>query len=246
MNKMDLTNKTAIVTGGGRGIGRAICQKLSSLGANIVINYAGNDAQAEKTRALCPGSVLVKGDVSDSACCQEILKICEETFGAPDILVNNAGITRDNLIMRMCEEDFDRVLAVNLKGAFNLTKLVTRPMLRQKSGRIVNIASVVGICGNAGQANYAASKAGLIGLTKSAAKELAPRGITVNAVAPGFIETDMTAVLSGDLKKELQKSIPMVRLGSGADVANAVAFLCSDLAGYITGQVLHVDGGMLT
>jgi 3-oxoacyl-[acyl-carrier protein] reductase len=245
MNKMDLTNKTAIVTGGSRGIGRAICQKLASLGARIVINYAGNDAEAEKTRALCPESVLVKGDVSDSACCQEILKVCEDTFGAPDILVNNAGITRDNLLMRMSEEDFDRVLAVNLKGAFHLTKLATRPMLRQKSGRIVNVASVVGICGNAGQANYAASKAGLIGLTKSTAKELAARGITVNAVAPGLIETDMTAVLGEDLKNEMRKSIPLARFGRGEDVANAVAFLCSDLAGYITGQVIHVDGGML-
>lgn len=243
---MELTNKTVIVTGGGRGIGRAICQKLSSLGARIVINYAGNDAEAEKTRDLCPESVLVKGDVSDISCCREILRVCEEQFGAPGILVNNAGIARDNLLLRMSEEDFDRVLSVNLKGAFNLIKLAARPMLRQKGGRIVNIASVVGICGNAGQANYAASKAGLIGLTKSAAKELAPRGITVNAVAPGFIDTDMTAALDEELKKEMLKGIPLGRSGSGEDVANAVAFLCSDLAGYITGQVIHVDGGMLT
>ena len=243
---MELTNKTVIVTGGGRGIGRAICQKLSSLGARIVINYAGNDAEAEKTRDLCPESVLVKGDVSDISCCREILRVCEEQFGAPGILVNNAGIARDNLLLRMSEEDFDRVLSVNLKGAFNLIKLAARPMLRQKGGRIVNIASVVGICGNAGQANYAASKAGLIGLTKSAAKELAPRGITVNAVAPGFIDTDMTAALDEELKKEMLKGIPLGRSGSGEDVANVVAFLCSDLAGYITGQVIHVDGGMLT
>ncbi len=246
MTSMDFTNKIAIVTGGGRGIGRAICQKLSSLGAKVVINYAGNDAEAEKTRALCPDSVLVKGDVSDSECCKEILRVCEESFGSPDILVNNAGITRDNLIMRMSEEDFDRVIAVNLKGAFNLTKLVARTMLRQKSGRIVNMTSVVGICGNAGQANYAASKAGVIGLTKSTAKELAPRGITVNAIAPGFIDTDMTAALSDELKQEMQKNIPLARLGSGEDVANTVAFLCSDMAAYITGQVIHVDGGMLT
>jgi len=243
---VELTNKTVIVTGGGRGIGRAICQKLSSLGARIVINYAGNDAEAEKTRDLCPESVLVKGDVSDISCCREILRVCEEQFGAPGILVNNAGIARDNLLLRMSEEDFDRVLSVNLKGAFNLIKLAARPMLRQKGGRIVNIASVVGICGNAGQANYAASKAGLIGLTKSAAKELAPRGITVNAVAPGFIDTDMTAALDEELKKEMLKGIPLGRSGSGEDVANVVAFLCSDLAGYITGQVIHVDGGMLT
>ncbi len=247
---VELKGRVAVVTGGNSGIGRGIAAGLASAGCSVVV-AARNEAVSREAARELEGEYGVRTlvlalDVKDVASTHRMADEVVREFGRIDILVNNAGITRDNLIMRMSEEDFDRVLAVNLKGAFNLIKLVTRPMLRKKSGRIVNIASVVGICGNAGQANYAASKAGLIGLTKSAAKELAPRGVTVNAVAPGFIETDMTAVLSEDLKKEMQKSIPLARLGSGEDVANAVAFLCSDLAGYITGQVLHVDGGMLT
>jgi 3-oxoacyl-[acyl-carrier protein] reductase len=248
MSYASLTGKTAIVTGGSRGIGRQICSKLAALGVNVVINYAGNDKEAELTRDLClmsnPHIALVKADVSKIKSCEKIFETCEKNFGPPDILINNAGITRDNLIMRMTPEDFDAVLGVNLRGAFHCTKLAFRPMSKKRSGRIVNIASVVGIAGNAGQANYAASKAGLIGLTKSAAKEFSKRGITVNAIAPGYIETDMTADLTDELKAEMLNTIPLGRVGKGEDVAAAVAFLCSDEASYITGQVLCVDGGM--
>lgn len=248
MNYSTLAGKTAIVTGGSRGIGRLICSKLAALGVNIVINYAGNDKEAELTRDLCilAGAhvALVKGDVSKMKSCEKIFEVCEKSFGPPDILINNAGITRDNLIMRMTPEDFDAVIGVNLKGAFNCTKLAFRPMGKKRGGRIVNITSVVGIGGNAGQANYAASKAGLIGLTKSVAKEFSKRGITCNAVAPGFIETDMTANLSDELKSEMLKTIPLGRAGKSEDVAAVVAFLCSDEAAYITGQVICVDGGM--
>jgi 3-oxoacyl-[acyl-carrier protein] reductase len=241
---MDLTGKTAVVTGAGRGIGRAVCRRLSALGANVVINYAGNDAEAERTRAMCPNAVTVRADVADEAACREIFRVCEETFGPPDILVNNAGITKDGLLLRMSAEDFDRVLSVNLGGAFYCTKLAARAMLKAKRGRIVNIASVVALMGNAGQANYAAAKSGLLGLTRAAAAELAPRGITVNAVAPGFIETDMTAELSDDARAAMFTRIPLARFGAPEDVAGAVAFLCSEDAGYITGQVLSVNGGM--
>lgn len=245
-----LNGKTAIVTGGGRGIGRAICVKLAELGANIVINYAGNDKEAELTKNLCTlagaGAVLAKGDVSKMKTCEKIFEICEKNFGPPDILINNAGITRDNLILKMTPEDFDEVINVNLKGAFNCIKLAFRPMAKKRSGAIVNISSIVGIGGNAGQANYAASKAGLIGLTKSAAKEFAKRGVTVNAVAPGYIDTDMTSGFSDEMKNEMLKAIPLGRAGSGEDIASAVAFLCSGQAAYITGQVICVDGGMST
>lgn len=241
---MMLSGKTAIVTGAGRGIGRAICIQLAQMGAKVLINYAGNDEQAKITQQSCPGSVLFRGDVSDFDVCSRMFAACEEALGPPDILINNAGITRDGLLMRMGEEDFDRVLEVNLKSAFNCTKLASRPMLKRRWGRIVNISSVVGISGNVGQANYCASKAGLIGLTKATARELATRGITANAIAPGFIETDMTAALPQDAREAMLGGIPQARPGSPQDVAAAVGFLCGDSAGYITGQVLCVDGGM--
>lgn len=241
---MILLGKTAIVTGASRGIGRAICQKLSALGANVVVNYAGNQTEAEKTRALCASAVLARGDVSDEAACKSVFETCVQAFGPPDILINNAGITRDGLLLRMSGDDFARVLDTNLKGAFYMSKLVLRAMLKGKWGRIVNIASVVGLSGNAGQVNYAASKAALIGFSKSAAKEYATSGITVNAVAPGFIETDMTAVLPETVKAAMLQNIPMARFGGAGDVAAAVAFFCLPESGYITGQVVCVDGGM--
>ena len=245
---MSITGSTAIVTGASRGIGRAICVALAAQGCQVVVNYAGSQEEAEATRALCEeagGRVLChRADVSDMAACQGLFEACADAFGPPSVLVNNAGITRDGLLMRMAEEDFDRVLDVNLKGAFHCTKLACRGMMKARYGRIVNISSVVGLTGNAGQANYAASKAGLIGLTKTAARELGGRGITVNAVAPGFIDTDMTRVLPQAVREGLLSSIPLGRLGAPEEVAQAVAFLCSDQAAYITGQVLCVDGGM--
>ncbi|MDR2605726.1 MAG: 3-oxoacyl-[acyl-carrier-protein] reductase [Oscillospiraceae bacterium] len=241
---MNFSGKTAIVTGGGRGIGRAICVKLSELGANVVVNYAGNSAEADRTVSLCGSAIAVQGDVSDESDCRRVFEACEEKFGFADILVNNAGITRDGLLMRMSVSDFERVLDVNLKGAFNCIKLAARAMLKAKSGRIVNISSVAALSGNAGQANYSASKAGLIGLTKTAALELASRGITVNAIAPGFIGTDMTAALPDDVRETLLSRIPLGYFGSAEDVAEAAAFLCSAGARYITGEVLSVNGGM--
>ena len=243
---MTLSGKTALVTGGSRGIGRAICIELARRGANVVVGYSGSREQAEATAALCGNAIIAGGDVSRMADCEAIFAACEAAFDQPDILVNNAGITRDGLLMRMSEDDFDRVLEVNLRGAFNCTKLACRPMVRKRVGRMVNIASVVGLSGNAGQANYCASKAGLIGLTKATALELAGRGITVNAVAPGFIETDMTAALTEDARKALLGQIPAGRFGTAEDVAVCVAFLCSDAANYITGQVISVNGGMYT
>jgi len=243
---MTLSGKTALVTGGSRGIGRAICIELARRGANVVVGYSGSREQAEATAALCGNAIIAGGDVSRMADCEAIFAACEAAFDQPDILVNNAGITRDGLLMRMSEDDFDRVLEVNLRGAFNCTKLACRPMVRKRAGRMVNIASVVGLSGNAGQANYCASKAGLIGLTKATALELAGRGITVNAVAPGFIETDMTAALTEDARKALLGQIPAGRFGTAEDVAACVAFLCSDAANYITGQVISVNGGMYT
>ena len=245
---MKFEGKTAIVTGGSRGLGRAVCLELAAGGANVVLCYAGNEAAAQETvravETLGAKALAVRGDVADAARVDELVKAAMEAFRRIDILVNNAGITRDNLLMRMSEADFDAVIAANLKGAFLCMKAVSRLMLKQRYGRIVNLSSVVGLRGNAGQVNYAASKAGVIGMTKSLAKELASRGVTVNAVAPGFIETDMTAALPEAARTAAQNGIPMNRLGAPEDVAKAVGFLASDDAAYITGQVLAVDGGM--
>lgn len=246
---MHLKDKIAIVTGGSRGIGKEICLKFASLGANLVINYIGDKTQAEDTKAECEklGAkvALSEGDVSKMADCEKLFQTAMDTFGRVDILVNNAGITRDNLLMRMSEEEFDAVIAVNLKGTFNCMKQAARPMMKQKYGKIINMASVVGVTGNAGQVNYAASKAGVIGMTKSMAKELANRGVIVNAIAPGFIRTAMTDVLSDDVKAEITRVIPMGVMGETEDVANLAAFLASDASRYITGQVINVDGGMV-
>ena len=244
-----LKDKVAIVTGGTRGIGRAIALKLADKGANIVINYRNSDKEAEELKAILEEKgvkvLTVKCDISNFEDSKNIMDKCKEVFGKIDILVNNAGITKDTLIMRMKEEDFDNVIDVNLKGTFNCAKHASAIMLKQRFGKIINMTSVVGIAGNAGQVNYAASKSGVIGLTKSLAKELGSRGITVNAVAPGFINTDMTASLSEKVKEEASKNIPLKRLGDPEDVANLVGFLASDAANYITGQVINVDGGMV-
>ncbi|EIF6288383.1 3-oxoacyl-[acyl-carrier-protein] reductase [Clostridium perfringens] len=244
-----LKDKVAIVTGGTRGIGRAIALKLADHGANIVINYRNSDKEAEELKAILEEKgvkvLTVKCDISNFEDSKNIMDKCKEVFGKIDILVNNAGITKDTLIMRMKEEDFDNVIDVNLKGTFNCAKHASAIMLKQRFGKIINMTSVVGIAGNAGQVNYAASKSGVIGLTKSLAKELGSRGITVNAVAPGFINTDMTASLSEKVKEEASKNIPLKRLGDPEDVANLVGFLASDAANYITGQVINVDGGMV-
>lgn len=243
-----LAGKTALVTGASRGIGRAIALKLAQAGANIVVNYAGSEAAASETveqvKALGRDAIMIRANVSSSEDVNEMFKAALEHFGAIDILVNNAGITRDNLLMRMKEEEWDAVIDTNLKGVFNCVKAATRPMMKQRSGKIINITSVVGVLGNAGQANYVAAKAGVIGLTKTAARELATRGITVNAVAPGFIDTEMTAVLPEDVKANLVGQIPLGRLGQTEDIASVVLFLASDAANYMTGQTLHVDGGM--
>lgn len=246
---MLLDGKTALVTGASRGIGRAIALRLAAEGASIAINYAGNTAKAEETKAAIEAAggkaALFQADVSDSAQVEQMVAAVTEMFGTIDILVNNAGITRDGLLMRMKEEDFDAVLDTNLKGIFHVTKAVSKLMMKKRAGRIVNMASVVGIMGNAGQTNYAAAKAGVIGFTKSAAREFAARGITVNAVAPGFIATDMTAAMPEKAKEATLAAIPLRRMGEPEDVANAVAFLVSDQASYITGQVVKVDGGMV-
>lgn len=245
---MNFSGKTAVVTGGSRGIGRAVAMELARGGANVVLCYAGNENAAKETVSACEAlgakAMAVRCDVSDAAQVKELMDAAQKEFGTIHILVNNAGITRDNLLLRMTEEDFDAVLDTNLKGAFLCMKAVCRTMMRQRYGRIISISSIVGLRGNAGQMNYAASKAGLIGLTKSMAKELASRGVTANAVAPGFIETDMTAALPEPAKSAMLSSIPAARLGAAEDVARAVAFLASEEAGYITGQVLAVDGGM--
>lgn len=243
-----LAGKTALVTGASRGIGRAIALKLAEAGANVVVNYAGSEAAAGETVALIKemgrDAIAVRANVSSTEDVNEMFKAALDHFGAIDILVNNAGITRDNLLMRMKEDEWDDVIATNLKGVFNCVKAATRPMMKQRSGKIINITSVVGVLGNAGQANYVAAKAGVIGLTKTAARELASRGITVNAVAPGFIDTEMTAVLPEDVKVGLVGQIPLARLGQTEDIASVVLFLASDAASYMTGQTLHVDGGM--
>lgn len=243
-----MNGKIAVVTGGSRGIGRAVCLALARRGANLVFSYAGNAPAAEETVAACRAlgveALAVKADVSDGEAVRELMDTAIRAFGRIDLLVNNAGITRDSLLLTMKEEDFDRVIDTNLRGAFLCMKAVARVMMRQKYGRIVNISSVVGLRGNAGQVNYAASKAGLVGMTKALAKELASRHITVNAVAPGFITTDMTAALPDAAREKLLAEIPLGCLGSPEDVAAAVAFFAGDGAGYITGQVLCVDGGM--
>jgi len=248
MAMWDLTGKTALVTGASRGIGRAIAIALAEAGADVAVNYAGSEAAAQETvraiEALGRKAVMTRANVGKSAEFDAMVAGVLETFGKLDILVNNAGITRDNLIMRMKEEEFDEVIETNLKGVFNGIKAVTRSMMKQRSGRIINISSVVGTLGNAGQANYVAAKAGVIGLTKSAARELASRGITVNAVAPGFIGTDMTDKLPAEMREKLEKDIPLGRIGRPEEIASAVLYLASDAAGYMTGQTLHVDGGM--
>lgn len=245
---MNLTGKHAVVTGGGRGIGRAICLALAQAGADVVINYSGSEAAAQETaeacRALGVQALTVKANVADETQAAALIDQGIKALGSVDILVNNAGITRDNLILRMSPADFSAVLDTNLKGAFFCMKAACRPMMKARFGRIINISSVVGLRGNAGQANYAASKAGLIGMSKSAAKELASRGITVNCIAPGFIDTAMTEVLPEGVKEKLLTQIPMARLGSAQDVAAAAVFFASEAASYVTGQVLCVDGGM--
>lgn len=245
---MSLQGKCALVTGGSRGIGRAVCLELARQGARVAVNYAGNAAAAEETVKACEAlgaeAFAIQADVADAAACETMVKEVLTRFGRLDILVNNAGVTRDGLMPMMKEADWDAVLDTNLKGAFHCMKAVYRPMMKQKYGRIVNLSSIVGLRGNAGQANYAASKAGLIGLTKSMAKELAGRNVTVNAVAPGFIDTDMTAALPEKAREAMLSTIPMGRLGQAEDVARAVAFFAGDASAYVTGQVLCVDGGM--
>lgn len=240
--------QTAIVTGGSRGIGRAVAVRLAKDGMNLVINYRGNSAAAEETERLCrelgAEVLLVQGDVSRAEDCEKLAAQAKESFGRVDVLVNNAGITRDGLLARMTEEDFRAVLDVNLVGPWNMMKAVNRIMMKQRYGRIVNLSSVTGLMGNMGQTNYAAAKAGILGMTKSYAREVASRGITVNAVAPGFIDTDMTEAMPEGAKDKIVTGIPMGRTGKPEDVAEAVAFLASEQAGYITGEVLRVDGGM--
>lgn len=246
---MKLAGKAALVTGASRGIGREIALELARQGANVAVNYAGSAAKAEEVVAeikqMDRDAFAIQCDVSNSDDVANMIKETIDRFGRIDILVNNAGITRDNLLMRMKEDEWDAVLNTNLKGVFLCTKAVTRQMMKQRSGRIINISSVVGASGNPGQANYVAAKAGVIGLTKTSAKELASRGITVNAVAPGFITTEMTDQLTDDLKQEMLKNIPLAQFGEPKDIANAVAFLASDESRYITGQTIHVNGGML-
>jgi 3-oxoacyl-[acyl-carrier protein] reductase len=245
---MNLEGKVALVTGASRGIGREIALELARSGANVAVNFSGSEAKAnevvDEIKKIGKDAFAIKCDVSNS---EEVATMVKETidrFGKLEILVNNAGITRDNLLMRMKEDEWDDVININLKGVFLCTKAVTRQMMKQRIGRIINIASIVGAMGNAGQANYVAAKAGIIGLTKTTAKELASRNITVNAIAPGFITTDMTDQLPEDVKAEMMKQIPLARLGEPKDIAKMTAFLASDDGSYITGQTLHINGGM--
>lgn len=244
-----LKGRTAIVTGSARGIGKAIAMKLASYGANIVINDIPSsdcaEAACEEIKALGVDSIVVKGDVRNKEDVDALISAAMDKFGKIDIFVNNAGVTRDGLMIRMSEEDWDLVMDINLKGAFNCIKAVARPMMKQRSGSIINIASIVGVMGNAGQANYVASKAGLIGLTKTTAKEFASRGIRCNAVAPGFIRSAMTDVLTDDVKKKYFESIPLGRFGETDNIADVVAFLASDMSQYVTGQTINVDGGLV-
>lgn len=245
---MDLNGKVALVTGAGRGIGREIALTLAGYGATVIVNYNGSEEKAGevvgKIKEAGGKAEAIRCNVAEFDRSKELIDQVIKSYGKLDILVNNAGITRDNLIMKMSEADFDDVIAVNLKGAFNCIRHASRQMLKQRGGRIINISSVSGVMGNAGQANYCASKAGIIGLTKSVARELGSRGITSNCVAPGFIKTEMTDVLSEDVKQSMGEQIPLKRFGETRDIAEAVAFLASDSASYITGQVLQVDGGM--
>lgn len=245
---MSIKGQTALVTGAARGIGRGIAVKLASEGANVIVNYSGSEEAANETVKLCKEygveAVAIKADVSNGESVSAMFDEIVEKFSGIDILVNNAGITKDKLMMALKEEDFDRVIDVNLKGTFLCTKLASKLMMKKKYGRIINISSVVGVRGNAGQANYAASKAGVIGLTKSAAKELASRNITVNAVAPGFIATDMTDAIPEKIREQMLNDIPAKRAGSAVDVANAVAFFADSETSYVTGQIICVDGGM--
>lgn len=246
---MRLEGKVALVTGASRGIGREIAFELAREGASVAVNYAGSEAKAlevvDGIKAMGRDAFAIQADVSSSDSVTEMVKETIEHFGKLDILVNNAGITKDNLLMRMKESEWDDVININLKGVFLCTKAVTRQMMKQRSGRIINISSIVGVSGNPGQANYVAAKSGVIGLTKTTAKELSSRGITVNAIAPGFITTDMTDKLNEDVKSEMLKQIPLARFGEPKDIARTVIFLASEDGAYMTGQTLHVDGGMV-
>lgn len=246
---MGLTGKCAVVTGASRGIGRAIALQLASQGAKVVVNYSGSAKKAEQVVAEIVANggeaIAVQANVADTDSVQQLMKTAVDTYGSLDILVNNAGITRDNLLIRMKDDEWDDVINTNLKGVFLCTKAVSRQMMKQRAGRIINISSIVGVAGNAGQANYVAAKAGVIGLTKTTAQELASRNILVNAIAPGFITTEMTDSLPEELKEAMLKQIPLAKLGQPEDIAKAVAFFASDSANYITGQTLHIDGGMV-
>ncbi|OBW58562.1 3-oxoacyl-[acyl-carrier-protein] reductase [Solibacillus silvestris] len=246
---MGLTGKCAVVTGASRGIGRAIALQLASEGAKVVVNYSGSEQKAqevvEEIKANGGEAIAVQANVANTDSVQNLMKTALDTYGSIDILVNNAGITRDNLLMRMKDDEWDDVINTNLKGVFLCTKAVTRQMMKQRAGRIINISSIVGIAGNAGQANYVAAKAGVIGLTKTTAQELASRNILVNAIAPGFITTEMTEGLPEDLKEGMLKQIPLAKLGQPEDIAKAVVFFASDSSNYITGQTLQIDGGMV-
>jgi 3-oxoacyl-[acyl-carrier protein] reductase len=247
--QISLKDRIAVVTGGSRGIGRAIAMTLAAAGATVVVNYQRNAAAADETVAAITAAdgaaISIQADVSVSADVERLFKTVIDQYGTVDILVNNAGITRDTLLLRMKEDDFDTVIDTNLRGVYLCTKAALRPMTRARSGRIINITSVVGLIGNAGQSNYAAAKAGIIGFTRAVAREMASRGITVNAVAPGYIETELTAGLGEQVRAAILEAIPLGRLGTPQDVANLVCFLASDAAAYITGQTLTVDGGMV-